>query len=180
MLPAVTASLPTYWLYVMTLYSTAFIYYFFKAREGFTAMQPGATILKISGTGKDAQNLLTCSLRCPLPHKSEFIKSDGSIGQTLNYKCDELKWQNYLVGGKRSGFPLMLRDSCQDVSCCRLFCFYHMCCVFSRCTKSQDCCWSPEPFWAYAAACVQLKIKYLLFKTAGSIFSGGTRTDCKY
>lgn len=84
------------------------------------------------------------------------------------------------MGGKRSGFPLMLRDSCQDVSCCRLFCFYHMCCVFSRCTKSQDCCWSPEPFWAYAAACVQLKIKYLLFKTAGSIFSGGTRTDCKY
>lgn len=52
MLPAVTASLPTYWLYVMTLCSTAFIYYFFKAREGFTAMQPGATILKISGTGK--------------------------------------------------------------------------------------------------------------------------------
>lgn len=28
-----------------------------------------------------------------------------------------------------SGFPLMQRDYRQDVSCCRLFCFYHMCSV---------------------------------------------------
>lgn len=40
-----------------------------------------------------------------------------------------LKWQNYSVGGKRGEFPLMQRVSCQNISCRRLFCFYHMCCV---------------------------------------------------
>lgn len=40
-----------------------------------------------------------------------------------------LKWQNYSVGGKKGEFPLMQRASCQSISCRRLFCFYHMCCV---------------------------------------------------
>lgn len=72
------------------------------------------------------------------------------------------------------GLHLMLRDPCQDVSCCRLFCFYHMRCVFSRCIESQRCSQEPRTFLsiAYAAACERLKIKHLLFKTPLSIFGG--------
>lgn len=48
---------------------------------------------------------------------------------------------------------------------------YVLCSSFSRSTKSQDCCWSPQPFWTYAGACVQLKIKHFLSLTADFIVS---------
>lgn len=48
---------------------------------------------------------------------------------------------------------------------------YVLCGSCSRYTKSQDHCWSPEHFWTHAEACAQLKIKHLLSKTAGCIFT---------
>ncbi len=67
MLPAVTAGLPTYWLYVIMLWSMALI--FFKATEEFTVVQPAAQIFTISGTvtRKDAQDLLTVILSTMSP-----------------------------------------------------------------------------------------------------------------
>lgn len=96
---------------------------FFKAREVFTVMQPAAQLFKIAGivTRKDAQDLSTVILSTMSP-PPQCIQSHESLSQTSNYKCNELKWQNYSVGGVE-------RATRQDVSCCRLFCFYHMCCV---------------------------------------------------
>lgn len=167
MLPAVTTSLPTYWLYIMTLSSMAGFFpppFFFKGKRIWCNVACSNNLKNL------AKSLLTCRLQLHLPRKSRFIIWGGGISQTRNYKCDELKWQKYLVGGESGGLHLMLRDSCQDVSCCRLFCFYHMRCVFSRCVESQHCLRSAEPFLAYAAACVHLKIKHLLFKAPRSIF----------
>lgn len=73
----------------------------------------------------------------------------------------------------------MLRDSCQDVSCCRLFCFYHMRCVFSRCVESQHCLQERRTFLSICCSMCTPKNKTLTFQGAALYFLQGTGTACK-
>lgn len=104
----------------------------FKSRDVFTGLQPAATIfqnLRDSHQERCSGSIDMLSTMSPPPQVRNSLNQRGVRPKTLDYKCNELKWPNYSVGGKRSGFPLMRQDCCQDVSRCRLFCFYHMCCV---------------------------------------------------
>lgn len=65
MLPAVTASLPTYWLYVMTLYSTAFI--FLKQGEDLLRRSLQQQCLKSQGEQRRWESIDMLSTMSPPP-----------------------------------------------------------------------------------------------------------------
>lgn len=67
----------------------------------------------------------------------------------------------------------MLRDSCQVVSCCRVFCFYHMRCVFSRSVESQHCLQELGVFLSLCCSMCTPKNTTLNVSRRRALFSAG-------
>jgi len=103
--------------------------------------------------------------------------------RTLNYKYNELKQQNYSVGGKRSALSfLMQRVSCQSVSCCRRFCCCHIRVawfIFKTQQTAKIAAGAHGLLWAYAGGPAQLKITCSLIWSERIVFECKIRTDGK-
>lgn len=117
MLPAVTTSLPTCWLYIMTLSSVAF----FLRQEDLVQ----CSLRQQSQKSRSESIDMPCTTTPPPPPASQDSSYEAAgISQTHNYKCDELKWQKYLVGG---GWAVGTRAKMYPVAGCFVFLFFTIC-----------------------------------------------------